>query len=81
MITDQERAKNFVESVYVGLDELLKEGPRKFGFQTGPNHPNTERMVELVVEGFADKGITAVVKSNRRVKTYPSTSLTLEFSK
>lgn len=68
MITDQERTNNFVESVYTGynLATILKDGPRKFGFQIGPNHLYTERTVELMIEGFANKGITATVKTNKQ---------------
>lgn len=82
MISNEERSNNFVSSVIAGyhLNDILEEGPRKFGFHTGPNHPFTEEHVTLIVEGFDKNGIEAVIKS-RGTKRYPSTSLTLEFSK
>jgi hypothetical protein len=82
MIDDNTRATNFVESVYRAyhLDTILDEGPRKFGFKTGPNHPHNHNQVDLIIDKFAAKGITAVVKS-KGIKRYPSASLTLEFSK
>jgi len=83
MISDEERANNFADSVYVGyhLSTILDDGPRKFGFNTGPNHPFNQHQAELIIEKFDVKGIVATIKSNRKVKVFPSTSLTLEFSK
>ena len=83
MITNEKRATNFTESVFCGymLGSLLDKGPRKFSWSTGSANPFTKQHVDLIIEKFSKKGINAVVKTRGRIKSYPSTSLTLEFSK
>ena len=70
----------FVDSTIEGYELRILAAPRTHGFFTSQKRRFTKEWAEIVVDKFKERGIIAEVKSNRKVKLYPSSNITFQFS-